>query len=328
MKKIIFTLLSLLLYVSNFAQPYQSIFGKEKTKFSIATPITVYKDNPNLLGPVWTSGFETTAKDTVTIHGLLYEIFNSYIDPNTGAIEGYGYVREDTMTGKIYRYIPDLEEEFLICDMTLSAGDTFQLPIFFDYDPSWNYFYREQGYNAVVKQIDTIGGRKIIEFYDIPSETYSFFYNDDPLHYRELNIYLKFIEGIGPIYGPLGYLNGYTGQEYTLGAVLCVHRDDTLFYMTSELLGCGQYYVKIDKFESSVIRIYPNPVNDLVSIEIGDNKTGGKLFILNSMGMVVYQESVNRNVVTLNVSHLLAGFYAVFYETEKERIVSKFIKIK
>ena len=323
MKKMLLLIFSLLLCFSSFAQPYQSIFGKEKTEFDIAIPITVYDPNPNQLGPVRTALFKTTSKDTITTDGFCYHFFND--------IEN-GYLREDTMTGKIYRYLPDFEKEFLICDMTLSVGDTFQLPVFFDHDPSWNYFYHEQGYNAVVKQIDTIGGRKIIEFYNITG-TYSFFYNED-IHQgggptlRELNIYLKFIEGIGPIYGPFGPANGYMSNEMMLGAILCVYRDDSLYYMTSELLGCNQYYVKIDEIEPLAIKIYPNPVNDLIRIEIDDSKVGGKLFILNSVGIVVYHGYFNQNFIELNLSHLPAGFYSVLYETSKERIVSKFFKIK
>jgi len=320
----------LLLYVSSFGQPYQSIFGKEKTVFHIVTPITCYDPNPNQLGCVQTNPFETTSKDTITINGLFYQIFN----PSSYNWEwGYGFVREDTMTGKIYRYIPDLKEEFLICDMTLNVGDTFQLPnISEPYPPFSDYWYWEQGYNAIVKQIDTVESRKIIEFYPISDDIYSFFYNERigymGVTHREFNIYLKFIEGIGPIYGPFGPLNRYMSHERKLGAVLCVYRDDSLYYMTSELLGCSQDYVKIDESESPMIRISPNPVHDFVSMEVMDNMMGGKLFILNSVGMVVYQGYVSQNPIELNVSHLSAGFYSVLYETSKERTVSKFVKMK
>jgi len=311
----------LLLYVSSFSQPYQSIFGKEKTVFDIVTPITCYDSDPNPFGCVWTNSFSTTSKDTITINGFLYQIFN----PNNYNWEwGYGFVREDTMNGKIYRYIPDLKEEFLICDMTLNVGDTFQLPIFLDYVPLNIYWYWEQGYNAVVKQIDTIGGRKIIEFHPI-SGVYTYFFDGN---YRKYNIYLKFLEGVGPLYGPLGYLNSYTGVERKLGAVLCIHRDDSLYYMTSELLGCSQCYVTIDDPESPMIRISPNPVHDFVSMEVMDNMMGGKLFIMNSVGMVVYQGYVSNIKIELDISHLSAGFYSVLFETSKERTVSKFVKMK
>jgi len=139
---------------------------------------------------------------------------------------------------------------------------------------------------------------------------------------------LLFIEGVDPIYGPLGYLGGFYGMEQYLGVLLCIHRDDTLFYMASELLGCCQFSASIDDLESSKIKIYPNPANDLIYIETSDDKMGGILFILNSIGMVVYQEYLNKNPLELNVSYLPAGFYSVLYETKKERIVSKFIKIK
>ena len=264
----------------------------------------------------------TTSEDTLSINGILYQYFN----PNYGGY-GEGYVREDTMTGRIYRYMPNSEEEFLICDMTLNVGDTFKLPVF-----GYYHWYSEEGCDIIVKQIDTIAGRKIIEFYNISNPSYSHFYPDEngwphgvEAYYRSKNIYLKFIEGVGPIYGPLGYVNSL---EPYLGVVLCVQRDDSLYYMTSELLGCFQFGVKINEFESQIINIYPNPTNDFIRIEISDEKTGGKLFIMNSIGMVVYQENLQKNPIKLNISHLPAGFYSILYETSKERSVSKFIKMK
>ena len=32
---------------------------------------------------------------------------------------------EDTNTGRLYRYFPNLNKEFLTCDMSLNVGDTF-----------------------------------------------------------------------------------------------------------------------------------------------------------------------------------------------------------
>jgi len=87
--------------------------------------------------------------------------------------------------------------------------------------------------------------------------------------------------------------------------------------------------VGVNDYKSEhLVEVYPNPANDFIRIEISDDKTGGKLFIMNSMGMVVYQENLQENPIELNISHLPAGFYSVLYETSKEKSVSKFIKIK
>jgi len=293
------------------AQPYQSIFGKEKTEFYIFTWITCFAPDPGHLGCGNTHLFTTTSKDTISINGLLYQGFNPH--PYWESFEAF--VREDTMTGRIYRYIPELEKELLICDMNLNVGDTFQLYI------EW---FEYAMYDILVKKIDTIEGRKVIEFNDI-SGLHSLYGEEN----KKYNIDLRFMEGIGPIYGPFGYLGEhYSSLEFGLGVVLCVHRDDTLYYMTSELLGCMQFGDKINEFESQVINIYPNPANDFIRIEINDDKIGGKLFLLNSIGMVVYQGNVENNLLELNVSHLSAGFYSVLYETSRERSVSKFIKMK
>jgi len=319
MKKNGLLLIFLLMYVGSFAQPFQSIFGKEKTVFKIYKSITCYDPDPGLLGCGYTFGFETTPSDTVSMNGFLYQILTSDY-----TADQYEYLREDTLTGKIYRYIPDVEEEFLTCDMTLNVGDTFQLPIFdpFDEYPIWNY--AGKGTNIIVKQIDTVDGRKIITFYN----KLGLYLYDGYEYYIERNIFLKFIEGVGPIYSPLGFLGGNYGFEPHLGVVLCIHRDDTLYYMTSELLGCYQYGSKVDEIESSVIKIYPNPATDIIHFEIDNNRMGGKLVILNGIGMVIFQEKIETNPLEFNVSTLPAGVYSVLYETSKERIVSKFIKIK
>ena len=317
---------------NTFAQPFQSIFGKEKTSFGIFVPLTCYEPSKGQLGCGETISLTTNSKDTITINGFLYQIFGA--DTLNGVPIGYGYAREDTTTGKIYRYFPDLEKEFLICDMTLCVGDTFQIPFFCEDIPIYCYYgYREEGYKAVVKQIDTIAGRKIIEFYNM-SSVYSHFYKNEngwpygsEAFYRSRNIYLKFIEGVGPIYGPLGYLvESYIQNQ--LGALLCIHRDNSLYYMTSELLGCYQFGASIDDNESQKIKIYPNPVNEFIHIEVVDSKIGGNLVVFNSIGMVVYQGELRSTPFELNTSHLPSGVYSVLYETSKERVASKFIKVK
>ena len=315
MKKFTLSVLVLLLYCSSFAQPYQSIFGKEKTEFGIFKSITCYDPDPHQLGCGLTFPFETTPNDTVVMNDLIYQILTPYISSE------YEYIREDTLTGKIYRYIPYLEKEFLICDMALNVGDVFQLPVYdiFGEHP-WDWYYDEQGCDIIVKQVDIIDGRKVIEFFEISSHFYSIL--------SAKGVFLKFIEGVGPIYGPLGYLGGYYGQETYLGVLLCTYKDDTLFFMTSELLGCLQWGLKVDEMETAKIKIYPNPTNDFIHIEVDDTKRGGKLFILNSVGMIVWQEKIENNPLELNTSKLATGFYSVLYETDKERIISKFIKTK
>jgi len=98
--------------------------------------------------------------------------------------------------------------------------------------------------------------------------------------------------------------------------------------MTSELLGCNQYAASIDENELQKIKIYPNPANDFIRIEITEDIIGGKLIILNSIGIVVYQGILIEDHIELNISNLPSGFYSVLYESSKERITSKFIKMK
>ena len=228
------------------------------------------------------------------------------------------YIREDTIKGRLYRYIPDLNEEFLTCDMSLNVGDTFQLPTFSS-DSRSRYFYKEAGIKLVVDSIDYINGRKVIYFPFIilyennnPYPVFKSDYYDGK--YSEYSIIPAFIEGIGPTFSPFVY--AFHTLEEDMNVMLCVEKNDTLTFMLNEELGCIQDKAAIKEIENAKIHISPNPTNDQIKLIIDNiSDVSGKILILDIIGHVVYRQTIHDNTTIVNVASLSQGVYTVvFYE--------------
>lgn len=78
------------------------------------------------------------------------------------------------------------------------------------------------------------------------------------------------------------------------------------------------------------IEIYPNPVIDVLYINLDGSKlaTNTKLNIADSSAKIVYSQNLDTNSKNqkLNVEHLRAGMYLLFYYKNGEKITYKFIK--
>jgi hypothetical protein len=110
-----------------------------------------------------TFDYKIKKSDTLIRNGKTYYFStcdNMPVLPGFSGIEEGLLVREDTLSGKLYRYIPSIEDEVVVCDLSLNEGDTFQLfpgddvPI-----ALWND-YRERGIKLVVDSVRYINGKK------------------------------------------------------------------------------------------------------------------------------------------------------------------------
>ncbi|MCX7551564.1 T9SS type A sorting domain-containing protein [Xanthomarina sp. F2636L] len=63
--------------------------------------------------------------------------------------------------------------------------------------------------------------------------------------------------------------------------------------------------------ESKTIKIYPNPVTDIVNISIPDNNENVRVVIYNAIGKQVGKYTINKALQNLNLSHLSGGMYLV-----------------
>ena len=323
-------LIALMFSTPAFGQ-YQSFFGEKTTKYSICMMPTISNGENDTITPDYRLlGCETqeyylmSKGDTIMVNDTIYYCFgcsSAYPYPSRYGLN----IREDTSTGQIFRYFEKNKKEYLICDMSLNVRDTFTLPDFEISD-----FYWERGENIIVDSIDYINGKKIIYFSSIEESAY---YNSMALYpppghilydYGKL-YHLTFMEGVGPIYGPFGYV---TYGEWYLGVMLCVEKDDTLTYMTSPYLGCIQFgWSSIVEGNVNPIRVYPNPAADNIHIEI-DNEAllHGTLRIIDPIGQVVLTRTLTSNKETISVKHLSAGIYIIHYNFNNQIFHSKIVK--
>ena len=75
---------------------------------------------------------------------------------------------------------------------------------------------------------------------------------------------------------------------------------------------------------ASSINVHPNPVNDVLFIENGNNIE--EISIYTITGVMVYNEQCTANNVQLNVSEFEAGVYILKVRTEDREIINRFVK--
>ena len=301
---------------------YKPFFPDTMIDCSIGFYPTMKDYNPYLSG-MDTRFFESDLNDTITKNGHKYRVFDQCY-----------YVREDTLSGRMYRYFPELESEFLFCDMSLNEGDTFRFPVIIDeyvatqYDQSWwKYHYQEQNNESVVDSVRWLDGRKVIFLHYLPDSLSSIFsepsIDNENAYYHSI---LRFVEGVGPSYGPLGFIEDLPGTN-SLALLLCFHHGDSLVYMTHPDLGCEQIAVDMPFLARNEITIYPNPTNDVLYVKRErEYYDSSQILITNMSGIVVLAKNLNEKITQLNVSHLSAGIYLLYYADEIGRIVKKFVK--
>lgn len=306
MKKIIIIFALLCAILSSRAQ-YESFFGRESWEYATAFhPIMGTSDyDPELLSCL-TNTYRFTRTDTVTIAGQTY--YNS-------TIEGLGAhqvkLREDTLNGRLYSLIGN--NEFLICDMSLEVGDTFTLPI-----PTWTEYLDTM--RMMVDSVTFVNSKKVIHLSALTEEDeywwFSFFAMEGAY-----NVTLRFMEGIGPMYG---IVPPYHDGEL----LLCLTKDDTLYYMTHQDMGCWQSVTNVPDYEDVFLTIYPNPSEHLINLKFSAIESiQGSVFIRDILGRVCFHTNVTMPTEYLNISSLLPGVYMLtFIDQQNRKITKKIIK--
>lgn len=80
------------------------------------------------------------------------------------------------------------------------------------------------------------------------------------------------------------------------------------------------------KLNSEFISVYPNPVNDLVNIEI-EGFVSKNIILTDIMGNKIYNSFVSDDLIKVNTSNLVKGLYFIQIETTNGKILTnKFVK--
>jgi hypothetical protein len=257
-----------------FGQPYEPVIASDSTSWDIA-----WKE---LFGNVMGNLYSVANKDTL-YHDLYFQSF----DPNA---EYVGKIREDVNTGKIWYTPPDYTEEYLIMDLYLTIGDTFDLPVFNTTIP------------IEVVDVYYINQRKCIEF-DFQTEW------DEPL---------RFIEGVGRNIAMYSFWYG----EFTY--VACKYNSGELVYVNSNpnFIECELDPTGIDTVHSNSVQVYPNPAGELLHVAFeGSDCQEITILIFNVNGIEVYRNNVNANE-TIDLTTFNKGIYLIqiFYKNNFKNI--------
>lgn len=234
MKKLIIISFFLTVAVgTTIGQPYKSIFGETQTSWNVAFHTM----------PDWVETDSLVVSSDTLINGQYYKALNGHYWFD-------GFIREDTVTGKIWYLNSNEADEILVMDLSLNVGDTF--------------IVKPQLYFDSVAIVDSIvyeGGNKILALSS----------NNNYLSLGT-NDHFRFIEGIGPDIGIIfqKYQSTTFGGEGTL--LLCAEKDYIQSYINAnpDFNGqCNVLYGGIteNETENSTISIYPNPSCDKVQID-------------------------------------------------------------
>ena len=281
---------------------YESFFGRESWEYKIVYLETGKEYDPNLLGfccMTETFCFSKSNKDTIAGK----EYYKNYCV----------FLREDTVNGVLYaRYSQDEQTpEYALCDLSLAVGDTFI------------YHYYPESYSTIPMIVDSISyvsQKKMLHLSIVGEEPYSLFYT--PFYgLEEYNISLRFMEGVGPIYG----VRQADYFDEDLGLLLCMHKDDSLVYMTHEDLGCYQIGIDgIPHYSQAYLRVYPNPSNNRITVEfISEEDVSGIVVIQDEAGRVCQQFAINGRKNNYDISSLPRGVYVLVFIDEKGQKISK-----
>ena len=321
MKRVLFVAALILSSLSLLSQTYMPFFA-DTNKYNLVHAITSKNDltGDPFTGSIATYVYTITKTNQLTFNEKTYYVVQSSYTPGHLDDEVL-IVREDT-TGKIFRYYPSIEDEILICDMSLNQGDTFQLPTLGEWT-SMETYYVEEGYILVVDSVTYEDGRKIIHFPDIDlSIGFSFFYIG---LFSDYNVGLKFIEGIGPTYGPFGYV---TMSENFLPLLLCSTQNGQLEYMLHDSLGCYQdNHGGIPDVENIKIKLYPNPSDGLIYLDLDENCTDCYVEVFNLLGVSVYSTTISESM-TIDLSNNPAGIYFLSLRNKESVLGVKKVIIK
>ncbi len=297
-------LLSLLLVIgslSSFCQ-FKSLFGDNSTKYSIFETIS--------------DGSEVNEHSSLGIiedDGYLYHQIQYYL------------IREDTVTGKVWRRTSLSEDEVLFMDMSLNIGDTMYLSQsnFIDlayaspdnqgYALVQNVFYNEYGKNI---ELNCHTNNHLMAYYTSPVES----------------IPLRFIEGIGPNYSML-YGLIYPSNTY----LVCSYKDDTLAFTNTEFNTCDStlFWVvgeagineAIKTFPKMECSCYPNSNYSSYSILCPDSFTGN-ISIYNIHGKTLFSTEINKELsFEVSLKNFESGIYILNFSNNTGYQPLKLIKL-
>lgn len=235
--------------------------------------------------------------DTV-IHNQSYQKICSTYDSSYSS----GWMYSGAIRGEadhIYAIFPYMENEGLLYDFSVEAGDTLNIINAWCLEP----------FPIVCESIDSV------EINGSFRKKFTF-----------ENQYSQWIEGIGSLEGPLN--TGMTNCIFDVySSLLCFHVDNNLSY-PPDANSCYLTNVGVtSKPLTDHFRIYPNPAKSYIVVEADQTpKEACYLEIFNPNGIKVLEKQIETTTTFLNLASLSNGIYFVRIADNGKLFTQKFIK--
>ncbi len=232
------------------------------------------------------SSFQYTIGGDTTINSTAYQkIYRSgytVCSPFYGTY--WGGLRQDTVSKKVYFLRPG-NTDTLIYNFNVQVGDTLKLA-----DCS-GFYGNDVGYSFVVSVIDSV----------LVGNKYHKRFTDNNVSFSSM------IEGVGSTSGLLEGNMPYS-LEQTLHLICYSHNND--LYPAGST-SCPLLVSDVANYQSkpNYIRLFPNPVSDILIIELEEEI--GKIDLRNILGEIVLQVKTSGHSGEIDLRTLPPGAYSI-----------------
>ncbi|MEO0899464.1 MAG: T9SS type A sorting domain-containing protein [Bacteroidota bacterium] len=295
------------LYVPRESQPLPKLTSTEQA-LDTSLSWSVLSRSWNLWSGQYYDFKGDSIVDGITYHKLYVSLEDSIFQASSFKknVQYYSLVRSEGPKVYVRQFFgvlgpkPD-GEEHVYYDFSLQVGDTVSFGMCFD--PG----------DAVVTNIDSV----VVG--DSPKKRITI---EDPFG----NTLDQWIEGIGSIYGPLHKFSNscINDLDYDL---LCVAKGGEIIYDHDAWDFCSvSELVSLEPDTGDGIKIYPNPSNGLVNVELYGDWIGGTLSIFDIRGRHLHQWHIDENTVKLTPSVFnTPGLYTVKVRKGSKQHVQKVV---
>lgn len=316
-----------LFYTSLNAQTYHKLLDSTETSwyiFSAFIPVKIIGGNQAPASNFYPQSGKCTAKSDTVINSLHYKKFyHEYYYPGMPVNQKLGFIREDTITQKVYFLENDFTTENLLYNFALNVGDTVNLkfPDTFGTYPQGTYTV------TAINMVNTVQGlRKQLCLNGTAQDT------------------LKYIESIGSIIHPLYLYNSYYNPgmfawgggpctfPYDLG-LACKYSNTIKYYQSctytlAQMNACFYKYDSCNYFmncsgveelksNTAKLNLSPNPAKEHINLSFSHNHNDKAIIeVYDVTGKLVKTQTENTitagdNSINLKLSELQRGFYFI-----------------
>lgn len=161
-----------------------------------------------------------------------------------------------------------------------------------------------------------------MELYSNLSTEISYAYSSD---------YMPF-QGIGKIITGL-YEKNQSPYSHTANDIVANMDMNYVYEVGKGSIGATLYYAvannngtSVNNLENSPILIYPNPAHEYLTVDLKDNFNSSlNLKIVNILGEIVYETTLNTSKVSINLRNIVSGIYNVVIENDNTRFTNRVV---